>query len=358
MGYEKLALIGSNSVHTIRYLEAITPHFQQVIFITNEPWQPLKNAGNDEATNILTYTLNFKLLNLACRRQIRDILYQHKIQLVHIQQANSYAWHTLKAIKQYKLCCRVILTTWGSDILVLPAQSAMFRRLVQFNLSNVDIITSDSLYMSEQIKKLTPQAKSIHTINFGMQNFPAQLDLSVKQNIILSNRLHKPLYNIDKIIQGFAAFIKSNLNFANYKLIIAASGIETNNLTKLTKQLGIENSVTFIGMLSYTALIHYYKIAKIFISIPSSDATSLSVLEAMAYGCYPILSNIPANLEWVLDGINGRICQNNSQIEYDIAAALNDTLTLNKAAEFNYELIKQKAVFENNIVRFLELYKI
>jgi len=349
--HKTIALVGSTSIHTIRYLMAIAPYFEQIIFITNGPWASTESCPD----NVITYTVNFKLLNIGCRKKIANILLKHQIKLVHIQQANSYAYHTLKAIKQYKIKCKTILTTWGSDILVLPKKNIMFKRLVRFNLNHAHIITSDSLYMSEQIRKLAPLAKTIHTINFGIHNYPDSVDMSHKQNIILSNRLHKPLYNIDKIIAAFARFIRDNQQFADYKLVVAASGTESDTLLNLVSDLGIVKSVSFVGMLSYSELIDYYKIARIFISIPSSDATSLSVLEAIGYGCYPILSNIPANLEWVLDGINGRICQNNNALEDYILNVLK-TADFEKTAKFNHDLIGQKAVFENNLLKFLNLY--
>lgn len=346
-----IALVGSNSIHTIRYLTAIAPYFKQVIFITNAKWQTDENTPD----NIITYFINFKLLSISSRKKIADILIQHNIQLVHIQQANSYAYHTLKAIKRYNIQCKSILTTWGSDVLVLPHRNIWFKRLVKFNLSQANIITSDSLFMSEQIRSLVPGAPAIHTINFGIHNYPDIVDMSNKQNVILSNRLHKPLYNVTKIISGFAKLIQTNPQFADYKLVVAASGNETDNLINQVKALGIRKSVDFVGMLSYTELIEYYKTSKIFISIPSSDASSLSVLEAMGYGCYPILSNIPANLEWVLDGINGSICQNNGDLAEQIANVLTNT-DFTKIAEFNHNLIGQKAVFAKNLPKFIDLY--
>jgi glycosyltransferase involved in cell wall biosynthesis len=351
MNNKTIALVGSNSIHTIRYLLAIAPHFKQIIFITNNVWQ----FDTSCPENVIIYKTNFKLLNLSCRKKIAIILQKHQIKLVHIQQANSYAYHTLKAIKNFKLNCKTILTTWGSDILVLPKKNIFFRHLVKFNLNNAHIITSDSLYMSEQIRGLAPLAKTIYTINFGIQNFPDHVNMHLKQNIILSNRLHKPLYNIDKIISAFARLINNNPHFADYKLIVAATGVETDKLVSLAAELGVAKSVNFVGMLNYSELINYYKIARVFISIPSSDASSLSVLEAMGYGCYPILSNIPANLEWVLDGINGVICQNNNTLETYIKYALENT-EFEKTSLFNYDLIRKKAVFENNLTNFINLY--
>ncbi len=133
---------------------------------------------------------------------------------------------------------------------------------------------------------------------------------------------------------------------------------ETEKLKDLANTLGIPGSqLIFTGMLDYNELIAWYQKAKFFISIPNSDATSLSVLEAMGYGCYPILSNLPANLEWVINEVNGIINQNDNKLHLDLKQAIN--LSADKyssALKFNYALIKQKAVFNDNIKKFIALY--
>ena len=352
---KKIIIVGSNSVHTHRYIKAISPYFEQVVFITNNITNTILPV------NVTTHTLNFKLSNFKVRFQIANIIKPYPGIIVHIHQANSYAYHTLKAIKGASLDCRTILTTWGSDILVLPVQSRILRYMVKFNLANSEMVTSDSLYMSAKIKELCPEVKNLHTINFGMQNFPQTLDLSSKQNIILSNRLHKPLYNINKIITAYAGLIQTNSEYQKFKLVIAAAGVETINLQQFVKTLGLSpEQVIFTGMLNSAELITYYRQAKVFVSIPDSDATSLSVLEAMGYGCYPVLSNLPANLEWVLDGINGIINQNPAQLSQDMEQAIKYTANTKQYAEtalFNHRIIHQKAVFEDNIKKFIALYE-
>jgi L-malate glycosyltransferase len=349
---KSIALVGSNGIHTMRYLVAIAHKFPQIIYITHG--KPAVNLPD----NVISYDIDFRLRSIKSRNKIAVILVKHHISIVHIQQANSYAYHTLKAIKKASITCKTILTTWGSDVLVLPHKNLLFKRMVRFSLAHVDTITSDSLFMSSQIRELAPRANNIHTINFGMQHFPNKLDLTQKQNIILSNRLHKPLYNIDKIITGFSKLI-ANPKYSDYKLVIAGDGSDTNKFKHLVHKLGLTTQVEFIGMVSYTELINWYRIAKLFISIPSSDATSLSLLEALGYGCYPILSNLPANLEWVIDQINGSVCQNIASLNHDMTIAI-DTINgvdkYKKIAQFNYELIKQKAVFENNLEKFISLY--
>ena len=363
---KKLVLVAASSIHTQRYLKAIATHCDQVVFITNHV------DRTKLPRNVQAHQINFSLHNLKARFQIAKIIrtewvpdrvrddnvMDNNTVTIHIHQANSYAYHTLKAVALTKLKCKTILTTWGSDILLLPKRNALLKSMVKFNLSHADIITSDSLYMSSKIRELCPQAKHLHTINFGVHNFPDTLDLSKKEALILSSRLHKKLYNIDKIIAAFAALIK-NPKFAHYKLAITANGTETAQLQQHVKTLGIEKNVIFYGMLNAAELAELYTKARIFVSIPSSDATSLSLLEAMAYGCYPVVSNLPANLEWVLDGINGTVCQSLNDLSpylQDVIESITDNQAYTKLAEFNYAMIHQKAVFTNNLQKFLALY--
>ncbi len=355
MQNKQIVIIGSNSIHTLRYFYAVCKRVNKsVIFITNDA------NGIDIINNAIIYSVIFTLKNLRASRQIATILNKYHADIVHIHQANSYAYHSIRAIRTMNIQPKIILTTWGSDILILPHKNAILKRMVKYNLSHADIITSDSLYMSSQIRNLLTVDKDLRTINFGMQNFPDAIDLANKQDIILSNRLHKPLYRIDKIILAYAKFIAENPKYAHYKLVVAASGELTASLQEFAKQLGLSSSqIVFTGTLTYKELQEWYKIAKIFVSIPESDATSLSVLEAMGNGCYPVLSNLPANLEWVIDQINGKICQSVNNLAYDLQYAVNaieNHASYNELAEFNYKLIAKKAVFETNLDKFLRLY--
>ncbi len=349
MNNQAIILVGANSVHTLRYLVGISPFVNNIVFITNN------TDGLELPSNIVAHVINFSLYNLRARSQIAKIISNYEGSIIHIHQANSYAYHTLKAIKSKNF--KTILTTWGSDVLLLPKQSYIFANMVKFNLANSDIVTSGSLYMSSKILELCPSVKQLHTINFGIQNIPANVaDLSVKENIIFSNRLHKPLYNIDKIILAFDKLINQH---PDYKLVIAGSGSETSILKKLAKNLDLhENQIIFTGMLDHEELIKWYKKAKYFVSIPISDSTSMSLQEALAYGCYPIVSNLPANLECIINNINGIINQNPNNLCSDLVQAINLPIeNLSYSSTFNYNLIRQKSVFKDNIQKFISLYK-
>ncbi|MBY0380213.1 MAG: glycosyltransferase, partial [Burkholderiales bacterium] len=350
-----IIIVGSNSIHTQRFVQAICNHFDKIVFVTNE--------FSHTPLNAICHVANFKLNNVFAPKQIAKIIKTYLISetqlIIHIHQANSYAYHTIKAIKKFHIPAKTILTTWGSDILVLPNKNCLLKTMVKYNLANSDIITSDSLYMSSKIYELLNKDHDVRTINFGIKNFPTPVLSSSKDNLILSNRLHKPLYRIDKIITAFSKLITNNSDYQKYTLVMVAGGTESAKLRQIAQKLGLtDKQIIFTGMISYNELQNWYKKAKIFISVPESDATSLSVLEAMAYGCYPILSNIPANLEWVINQVNGSICQNLDKLDQEIKYAINQISIANtyeKLISFNHQLIAKKAQFEQNIQEFLQL---
>ena len=340
-------VVGSNSIHLQRYIKGIAHTIEQIIFITNNLDNLILPA------NVKPYVINFSLFNLRAAWQIAKILRQYAIgtPVIHIHQANSYAFHTICAIKLLHLKCRVILTTWGSDILILPHKNYLLKKMVQFNLKNSHEITADSLYVMSEIQHLCPTAMNVHYIVYGLDNFPDHLDTTMKENIILSNRLHKSLYNIDKIILAFAKLSSKY----NMQLVITATGDQTQELQALVAKSNIQN-VIFTGMLPYDQLIQWYQKAKIFVSIPQSDATSQSLLEAMAYGCYPIVSNLPANRQWITNAKNGLINMHPEELCADLEQAINmSNKEYSVATEFNYKLMDQQARFSNNIQRFITL---
>jgi glycosyltransferase involved in cell wall biosynthesis len=350
----KVIMVGSNSIHLQRYISEINRHIHKIIFITNS------RIENTLPNNVEVHVLDFRFLNLKTNFVFAKILRLHPDAIIHIHQANSYAYHTYKAIKKSKIHFKTILTTWGSDILVLPKKSYLLRHVVKYNLLSSDIITADAMFIARQIKLLQPKVKEIETLLYGIQSIPVQLDLSQKDNIILSTRLHKPLYNIDKIIIAFSRFniyLKQH-RLPMYKLIIASSGPETESLKKLAQTLDeANNNIEFTGNLDFNQLSTYYKKAKFFVSIPDSDGTSSSLLEAMAFGCFPIVSNLPANLEWITYGENGFINYNNQSLYTDLIHSYKtDQNKYNLILSKNHKTVLENASFKKQMTKFIALY--
>ena len=87
-------------------------------------------------------------------------------------------------------------------------------------------------------------------------------------------------------------------------------------------------------------------------SLPRSDATSVSLLEAMACGCLPVVSNLPANREWISDGVNGKVVNEGESGVIDKALSIDQVA----AANINREIIGQKATVAVNQKIFAGIY--
>lgn len=219
----------------------------------------------------------------------------------------------------------------------------MYYYLVNKVLEYASIITADAQQMIDEMQRMAP-GKQYLKLQYGIIPItPGQ-----KQNIIYSNRLHNPLYRIGKVIELFAEFSK---NHPEWILKIAATGSGTEELQEKVRELQLTGTVHFLGWLSNEENRLNYESATIYISIPESDGTAVSLLEAMSAGCIPVVSDLPANREWIEDGKNG-VIYNGKDNPLERALLLNSTevQTLNEA------LITNCATRQASIRVFNELY--
>lgn len=335
-------LIGSSSPHVANHLRRIIngPFNIEVITDSN------KFLESNQKWTKISFAL-FNVFNwLKAIGVIKGRINECNPHVIHVHQANSVAFFTVLANRKSKV--PIVLTAWGSDILINPRKNRFFRWMVKFILKRVNYITSDSQFMADEIVKLNPSVKNQITIcNFGVEESSTRTE---KSNIIYSNRSHNPLYRIEEVIKGFERFIKSKPN-KKWKLILAGSGSETEMLKSLVNQLNLVDLVEFVGFVNSEENNALYAQAKIFISLPESDATAMSLLEAMYFKCIPVLSDLPANNEWVKNGDNGIIVKNlNSEF---ISEAL--LLKSEEVGEKNRAIIIESGTVAISIKKFQEV---
>jgi glycosyltransferase involved in cell wall biosynthesis len=113
--------------------------------------------------------------------------------------------------------------------------------------------------------------------------------------------------------------------------------------------------VEFAGHLSAEAQSAWYARAQWWVSLPQSDSVAVSLLEAMAHGCIPLLSDLPANREWVRDGENGLIVVDAESPDAPLEPAALDAM-LGKAdsiAADNRAQVARDGLFAPAVARFL-----
>lgn len=338
----KLLIVSSDNVHVYKYIELVKDYFDKILLISNG-----KNKNYSIDVRKVDFSIRNPIALIRTPHRIRRAIRDFEPTIIHVHQANSIAWYLFRATT--RLDVPVVLTAWGSDILVAPKRGGFYRRMVIGNLQKADILTSDSRYMAAEMQTLAGEnCPKILIANFGIDLVPLPIK---KEKLIYSNRLHNPLYRIDAVIRAFAIFCSLPGN-EDWKLSIGGIGEETFVLKNLVESLNLDSKVTFEGWVNKEKNTELYSKSLIFVSIPESDATSISLLEAMACGCIPIVSDLPANREWITDGINGVIA---TDVSFDF---ISQALKINpdEVARINKELINHEGTKEVNRRRFLTLY--
>ncbi|MDP1532486.1 MAG: glycosyltransferase, partial [Rubrivivax sp.] len=196
---------------------------------------------------------------------------------------------------------RLVGSAWGSDILVTPDQSRLLRWLTARVLRACALTTSDSQVMARRMRELG--AAEVMVFPFGLEAMPPAA-AAKEPGLFFANRGLEAIYAPQRVLALFAALAQG---WPEARLVVANDGSLRPALEAQAAALGLAGQVRFVGRLDADTQAGWYARAPCYLSLPASDSVSVSVLEAMAQGCLPILSDLPANRELVRDGDNGLI---------------------------------------------------
>ncbi len=343
---KKLLLIGSESVHIYNFYELIKSYFDEIVLITTSP------SDFMDSKIVRKYVVNSSLHNpfnyFAACKKMTTIIQNEKPDIIHIQQIITASFFTIRANRHFNI--PVVTTAWGSDVLLTPEKGFLYKKMAQYCLIHSDYLTADAQYIGDKMQKMVEKNLKITIANFGIEDVT---DMTCrKENIIYSNRLLNKLYRIDSIIYAFDRFVKKE-KYSDWKLVIAGVGTEEDKLKKLVNDLHLSASVVFVGWLSREDNLKWYSKAKIWMAFPESDATSISLLEAMSLQCIPVITDLPATREWINNNDNGLLVSDLSS--FNIETAL--TLNMDHLIQKNTDIILKRATKSINSQKFLAIYQ-
>jgi glycosyltransferase involved in cell wall biosynthesis len=270
-------------------------------------------------------------------RQVRpDWLHAH-----YLTSHGTLAW---LALRLWRVPGRLVGSAWGSDILVTPGRNRFWRALTVRVLRACALTTSDSRVMATRMQELG--AREVMVFPFGLDALPPAPPAK-DPLLVFANRGLEPIYDPARVLQVFAAMAQQR---PGLQLVVANDGSQRGALERQARALG--PAVRFVGRVDAQALAGWYSRAQWYLSLPHSDSVSVSVLEAMAQGCIPILSDLPANRELVRDGDNGLILGAGQAPD---AARLQALLERADAiASHNRDWVRQHALFAPAVQGFVE----
>ncbi len=155
---------------------------------------------------------------------------------------------------------------------------------------------------------------------------------------MVSTRRLEPVYDIPTVLDGARRAAAQ----ATFALDIAADGSLRRALEAAARDLP---RTRFLGALPESGIAAALQSADVYVSASRSDSTSVSLLEAMACGAFPVVSDIPANREWIDDGVNGMLFPvgDADALARCLVAALGDPGRRTAAAAHNAALVAARA---------------
>ena len=91
----------------------------------------------------------------------------------------------------------------------------------------------------------------------------------------------------------------------DYILEIAGDGSYYNSLQKFLDEKGLKQKVRLLGRLDHYAMREFWKHQHIYINISEWEGCCLAMLEAMACGAVPVVTNVSGTSDVVRDGLTG-----------------------------------------------------
>jgi glycosyltransferase involved in cell wall biosynthesis len=258
----------------------------------------------------------------------------------------------------------LVLTAWGSDVLVAPRKSRISRYSVKFALKRADLITTDGENAIEEMIILGADPDKIHYVLHGIdtrkfspqKERPKEEHKTANSPLVISTRNLAPIYDLETLIRAVPLVLEQ---IPEVKFIIAGDGVQKTYLEDLAKSLNVLNSIRFVGRVSHQELPHYLRAADVYVSTSLSDTVSISLLEAMACGLAPVVTDIGDVRKWIEDGESGFIIPTKRPdlLAEKIIFLLKNSRLRDKMRKASRQLIEERANYEKEMGRMEKLYK-
>lgn len=258
-----------------------------------------------------------------------------------------------------------VLTALGSDILISPKLKRLYWFLNKYALRKAAIVICNSETVKKELLKLGVESTRIRMIYNGIetQKFNPQRGQGFRDRlgipegpVVVSTRNFKPVYNVEMLIRAVPLVLEQE---PQTRFMIISDGEQRDYLNRLVISLGISNSISFLGRVEHDELPDFLAAADIYVSTSLSDGTSLSLQEAMACELPPVVTDLPANREWLTDGENGFIVPVNdvTALAERIVYLIRNKEVRAKFGKAGREIIKQKAEYEKEMSKMETIYQ-
>ncbi|MDN3698358.1 hypothetical protein QWY97_13530 [Vibrio cortegadensis] len=289
-----IILGGARDYHVVDWYKAIkgiAPDREIILVTDTYESEGLKNVADDEVVteslfviDRLLFVKQSKLSNIW--RNLLKLsllpLQSYKLRKFHKKHDGNVIYHAMPMY--YMMLCwfsgySFIGTPQGSEILVRPNRSMLYKFMAKLILRSASTVTVDSESMRKGIQKISQaDAKVIQNgIDLDLIDSYNKVQKNTKRDKVVSLRAMTSLYNISTILKQRNQVESSSVLQFIYPFFDDAY---LNNVKTL-----LQEGDQMIGRLDKPAMYQLLSESFAIISIPSSDSSPRSVYEAIFLGC-------------------------------------------------------------------------
>lgn len=284
-------------------------------------------------------------------RWMRRVLGSVKPDLLHAHYLTGYGW--LAAWTGFH---PVFVTAHGSDVLISPESSIADNVSARIALLRADTITAVAKHMIPKLLRLgAPRERVFHTPNWIDDRVfnPTQRTSRTKMPyVILSTRALRPIYNVSTLARAVPLVLDRG---HDVHFVVVGDGIDKTHLADYISAAGVTNRVRFLPPIPQVELAGYMKRADVYVSTSLSDSVSTALLEAIACGAFPVVTDIPGNREVIEHEVNGLLFSAGDahSLAERLDQALMDHDLRQRAEQVNWQII-QENYLEREVVPGIE----
>jgi glycosyltransferase involved in cell wall biosynthesis len=245
----------------------------------------------------------------------------------------------------------------GSDVL---GSSNLKRPIHRYVLSAAHLVFANGTYLAQKTRELAPKA-AVLALYLGVDTARFHPGRPSRDPCrIVSTRGFMPVYNNEYLIQALATLKQP---FLDFRVTFVSGGPTLEEARKLANRIlpvPTRGKVEFLGGVDPERLLSELRRAHLFVSLSRSDGTSTSLLEALACGLFPVVSDIPQNREWIDENTcNGLLVPFDRPeiLAEGLRRALLDEPWRARASAINRRLVLQRGDARRNTMILIERLK-
>lgn len=299
--------------------------------------------------------------DLALANKMADVIDREKLDILHVHYALPHAISAILARDIAKHKVKVVTTLHGTDISVLGFDPTL-KKMIEYGINQSDAVTAVSKNLAIQTKNMLRIKKEIEVIynfvnekEYQKKHLPEVKD---QYGILSDEKVFIHISNFRKVkrVQDVVKTFNYIQKEINAKLLLVGDGPEQSHMYDLVNELGLNDSVLFLG--KQKNISDLLAISDVKLLFSNKESFGLVLLEAMSCGVPCIGTNVGGIPEVIEHNETGYVVDvgNNEQAANYAINLVSDEKLYKRFSKNAISHVKNQFYSKEIVAQYLEVY--